>query len=246
MDDPAAISSTAQAKLALRDRIRRGCWRPGDKLPPERVLADELSINRMSLRQALLSLESESELFRLDRRGWFVAQKRFVYDALHHVSFEQSGRTQGHVAWMDLLQQTEPAAEDDAEDFGISPGDPLHRLQGWGAFEGHRVFVHDVLLRADAAPDLLAHLGGGSITGVLKTRYGIEPILGEILMRPIRLDGEPQKLLGCTNGAPGLYVRRKKLHPDGRVLQIDREFWRHDAIEVRFTSDQHPGVGASE
>lgn len=241
MTDSEGTSATAQAKAALLRSIRAGRWQSGEKLPPERALAEELGVKRMSLRQALLSLESDTEIFRLDRRGWFVAQKRFVYDALHHVSFEESGRKQGDVTWMDLSQEIEEAAEDDAADFGVPEGTPLYRLRGWGAFEGHRVFVHDVLIRADLVPDLFGHLGGGSITGILKAQYGIDPQLGELLMRPVRLEGGPQNLLGCRNGAPGLYIRRSKLS-NGRVIQIDREFWRHEAIEVRFSMDQ-AGIG---
>jgi GntR family transcriptional repressor for pyruvate dehydrogenase complex len=41
----------------LRGLILKGTFGPGDKLPPERKLAEELGVNRASLREAIKSLE---------------------------------------------------------------------------------------------------------------------------------------------------------------------------------------------
>src|SRR6266567_244516 len=41
----------------LRGLILRGSYSPGDKLPPERRLAEQLGVNRASLREAIKSLE---------------------------------------------------------------------------------------------------------------------------------------------------------------------------------------------
>jgi len=234
-----STTAVANAKAALHSALKASRWKPGEKLPAERTLSEELGVNRMSLRQALLALEHEGEIFRIDRRGWFVAQQRFVYDPLTHVSFAQSGGAQGEVSWSDLDTGTEQASTQDAADFGIEEGAPLHRLRGWGAFNGHRVFVHDVLINGAFAPDFLDTFDHGSVTGHWTRTYGIDPILGDVLIRPVRLEGDPQHILGCSSGAPGLYIRRKKLDPNGRVIQIDREFWRNQAIEIRFTGGRN-------
>ncbi len=42
----------------LTDLIKRGKLKPGDKLPPERQLAEELRVSRTAIREALRSLES--------------------------------------------------------------------------------------------------------------------------------------------------------------------------------------------
>lgn len=43
----------------LRNEILRGTWSPGQHLPPERALATELGVNRLTLRAALSRLEAE-------------------------------------------------------------------------------------------------------------------------------------------------------------------------------------------
>jgi GntR family transcriptional regulator, transcriptional repressor for pyruvate dehydrogenase complex len=65
---PALAPTTPQVVTdRLRALIHRGELRPGDQLPPERVLADELGIARVSLRGALAQLQQEGYL--VARRG---------------------------------------------------------------------------------------------------------------------------------------------------------------------------------
>ena len=47
---------------AIRTRLAVGELRPGDRLPPERVLAERLGVGRMTVRQALRELAAEGLL----------------------------------------------------------------------------------------------------------------------------------------------------------------------------------------
>ncbi len=53
--------------------IEAGTLAPGAKLPTERALAEEFSITRVTVRQALARMEAEGLMFRQERRGWFVS-----------------------------------------------------------------------------------------------------------------------------------------------------------------------------
>ena len=61
----------------LGSAIRLGLLAPGDKLPPERELADRLRISRSTLRQALTALVQSGHLVSLRGRsgGTFVAER---------------------------------------------------------------------------------------------------------------------------------------------------------------------------
>jgi GntR family transcriptional repressor for pyruvate dehydrogenase complex len=60
---PAMLRPVGKQRVAeeiveqLRGLILKGSFAPGDKLPPERKLAEELGVNRASLREAIKSLE---------------------------------------------------------------------------------------------------------------------------------------------------------------------------------------------
>lgn len=235
-------TSAALAKQALQQAIQQQKWKAGEKLPAERELCETLGVKRMSLRQGLLALENEGAIFRIDRKGWFVAQPRFLYDPLGYVSFQRAARDQGEASWQDLEQERIQASESQAADFGVEPGSPLIQVFGWGAFNGHRIFVHDVLINTQVAPDYAEKLAGRSFTEVWETEYGIRPQLADLVIRPVRLKGRAQQLLGCSSSAPGLYIKRTKRDDQGRIIQIDREYWRFEALELHFNFGE---LGAS-
>lgn len=57
----------------IRRRIQHGVLAPGDRLPPERVLVEELGVSRTVLREALSSLEALGLIETRGTRGRFVA-----------------------------------------------------------------------------------------------------------------------------------------------------------------------------
>ncbi len=56
----------------LKDRIDQGIYSAGQKLPSERGLAEELKVNRSTIRTALLRLQSENHINIVPRGGVFV------------------------------------------------------------------------------------------------------------------------------------------------------------------------------
>src|SRR5512141_1199954 len=56
--------------------IRRGEYRPGDRLPPERDLAHQLGVSRPSVREALIALEVEGYVEVRVGSGVYVTRRR--------------------------------------------------------------------------------------------------------------------------------------------------------------------------
>lgn len=61
-------------ETALRQRLAPGRARPGDRLPPEKELAESLGVSRGTLRLALERLESNGEVNRRQGSGTFVGR----------------------------------------------------------------------------------------------------------------------------------------------------------------------------
>jgi GntR family transcriptional repressor for pyruvate dehydrogenase complex len=96
--EPVQTATTLEETVErLGTAIRLGLLGPGDRLPPERELADQLGIARSTLRQALMSLTESGHLVALRGRGGGT----FVSDAppLAERSRVQLGA--GH--WRELL-----------------------------------------------------------------------------------------------------------------------------------------------
>ena len=66
--------TTAELVSRLRDMITTGSFPEHAKLPPERILAENLGVTRSSLRKALALLEADGKIWRHVGRGTFVGQ----------------------------------------------------------------------------------------------------------------------------------------------------------------------------
>ena len=66
-------SEREDAIAQVRTLITAGSYAPGDRLPPERELIDDLGMSRTTLRRALEALEREGAIWRHVGKGTFVA-----------------------------------------------------------------------------------------------------------------------------------------------------------------------------
>ena len=69
------ISEREDAIDRVRTFILDGSYAPGDRLPPERELIDQLGMSRTILRKALEALEREGAIWRHVGKGTFVASQ---------------------------------------------------------------------------------------------------------------------------------------------------------------------------
>ena len=63
-----------QIKDSLRGRMLSGVWRPGDKLPSVRELAQSAAINPNTIQKAYRDLEAEGFIYAVAGRGCYVAE----------------------------------------------------------------------------------------------------------------------------------------------------------------------------
>jgi GntR family transcriptional regulator, transcriptional repressor for pyruvate dehydrogenase complex len=160
--EPVQTATTLEETVErLGTAIRLGLLGPGDRLPPERELADQLGIARSTLRQALMSLTESGHLVALRGRGGGT----FVSDAppLHESSRVQL--SDGH--WRDLLDYRIAvevgAAVLAAERAGPEDLEPLHAhvdamraTTDFSAYRRSDVFFHLGVAEASGSVRLVA------------------------------------------------------------------------------------------
>ena len=81
-------------KNSIREQIQSGIYKEGQKIPSERELSELFATTRITLKDALISLETEGLIYREDRRGWFVSPERIRYNPLSRSHFHQMIRDQ--------------------------------------------------------------------------------------------------------------------------------------------------------
>jgi len=100
-----------QIVLQLTEMIREGRLRPGDRLPGERELADQLTVSRSSLREALRAMECAGLIVSHNGSGVFV-RDAVVWDAVSPLALvlQASGDAVGDLWEIRLIAEPEIAA----------------------------------------------------------------------------------------------------------------------------------------
>ncbi len=213
--------------------IEAGTLAPGTKLPPERTLAAEFSITRVTVRQALIRMEAEGLIFREERRGWFVSPPRVRYDPTANTSFTKSIAEQGRTAGTTILSKQQVGASPwESDQLGCAVGHPLYIINRLRTVDGRAVLVEQIHIKAERCPGLLDYPLDQSMTALMAEKFGIIEHRTRINMRPTALSEFPAKALGVAVGTPSLYLSRTILDQFDEVVELDQEFWRHDAIEI--------------
>jgi len=213
--------------------IEAGTLAPGTKLPSERALAEEFSLTRVTVRQALIRMEAEGLIFREERRGWFVSPPRVRYDPTANTSFTESITEQGRVAGTTVLSKQRVAASQwESAHLGCAVGDPIFVISRLRTVDGRAVLVEQIHVKAARCPGLLECPLDRSMTDLMAEKFGIVEHRAQINMRPTVLSEIPAKALGVAVGTPSLYLSRAILDQFNEVVELDQEFWRHDAIDI--------------
>lgn len=61
---------------SLTDKIQRGIYKPGEKLPSESKLMQEFNTSRITVTRALKELELTEVIFRIKGKGSFIFDKK--------------------------------------------------------------------------------------------------------------------------------------------------------------------------
>lgn len=223
--------------LALRNQIalsiEMGRLPPGAKLPSERQLQTGSGAARGTIREALFQLEAEGLIYRRDRSGWYVSPPAITYDPTRWAGFMTYVAEQGRTpATATIAKENVPASSAVADVLRVAPGTPLHLVTRLRSIDGRPVLVERITVDPALAPGLFSHSLDGSLSQILTTQYGLTVARNRVDMRPCALTGEAADALGVKSGTPGLLVIRTSFDPEGRVVEYDQEYWRHDAIRV--------------
>jgi DNA-binding GntR family transcriptional regulator len=119
-----------------------------------------------------------------------------------------------------------------AQIFSRPVGAPMYWIRRRRSIDDRAVLIESIVVDASLAPGLVEHDLDGSLTSVLKTVYGIGVARNKVDMRPCALTRGEAEALRVKSGLPGLSVERTCYNAQGRVVEFDREYWRHDALKI--------------
>jgi GntR family transcriptional regulator len=210
----------AQIVSEIEQAIADGRLGPGDRLPPERELAAEHGVSRMTVRQALQTLESRGLLRRSIGRsgGSFVAQPKLERDLGTFSGLSEQLRRQGVEAGARVVSAREVDSELEIVRVRLADGEPF-------ALERSR-------FPADRFAGLLDLDLTGSLYDLLAEHFDAAPVRAVERIEPVLADAGEAEALALPVGAPLMLVDRTAYDDDGLVVETARDVFRGDRTRI--------------
>lgn len=219
----------------LRSQIETGTLRPGDHLPSERAIAEQLGVSRITVRRALQELASDGLI-----EGRRVASYGEPANAL--VSFSTMGAERGLSASSRVLSADVRAATiDEAEALRMPPGGPIFELRRVRLLGGLPIAVDESHLSYERVRGIEnVDFTTASLYGTLTDRYGIVPTRADYAIEAVRASPEEAELLDLEVG--GALLRASETMYDQHDVPTDtgRIIYRGDRYRFRTTLTRIP------
>jgi GntR family transcriptional regulator len=219
-----------QLQRLLRDAIKQRLLLPDSALPPERDLAEEFAVSRITIRKALEGLVEEGLLSRRRGAGTFVTGSRVEKSFSKLSSFSEDMISRGrrpHSVWVNRSVGT--VTPEESLSLGLSPGAVVYRF--------HRIRYADetpMALEFSTVPayclpsiDAVDH----SLYAALE-RAGNRPTRALQRLRAVAFNSEQAELLHVAVGDAGLLIERRGFLRDGRASEFTQSYYRGDAYDL--------------
>jgi GntR family transcriptional regulator len=219
-----------QVYLDLRAALEAGEWLQGNRLPPERELAERYGCSLITVRRALGDLAREHRLERTRGRGTFVTRPPIDLDLDGSMSFTEEVQRLGHdPATRVVTARTVPAEAAVAEALDIAIGASVVHLERLRMADGEPLLLEQVFLPEARFPGLLAgDLEGGSLYEMLGERYDTRVVRARESLEPISMPPREAHLLGVEAHRPALRIEGLAYDRSGRPVEFARSYVRGD------------------
>ena len=241
MDDPLLVDRPDLAGAGdLPAHTRIGTWleqlivshtlAPGDKLPSEVEIANALGVSRMTLRQALSTIEAKGLIDRRRGRfgGNFVTAPRIEFDHASLPGFTEQMRRIHVEAGAEVLRAAtgRPTVEV-RQHLGLKRGEQVHEILRARSANGEPIVM--------IFPGLLSANLTGSLYMLMRS-YGASAFSADEEIEATQATSEQAGLLGIEAGCPLLLITRTSFSESGVAVEFSRDYHRSDRARIRIKS----------
>src|ERR1700749_306647 len=156
LDEGASLPLYQQLQRGLRHAIEAKLLAPDDALPPERDLAEEFSVSRITVRKAIDGLVAEGLLNRRQGSGTFVSS-RVEKNFSKLTSFTEDMIARGRVPTSSWLRKSQGTVTPEKSlTMGLSPGTPVYRFHRLRFADGAPMALEVCTIQAFCLPSVEA------------------------------------------------------------------------------------------
>ena len=232
MRDEATKAVTAIGQV-LQEQLDHGLLAAGSKLPAERKLSELFGTTRITVREALLQLEAQGQIYREERRGWFVSPPRLAYNLMQRSHFHAMVSAQGREPSTEVISaRLQPASVAVCALLQLPALSSVIQICRSRRIDGRLVLYVEHYLNPQYFPGILGFDLNQSMTELYARHYDLRYGRVRFEIVPTSLAVDAAAALRVSVGSPGLRIARVNYDQHERLIDCDLEFWRHDAIHV--------------
>jgi GntR family transcriptional regulator len=218
-----SIPLYTQIKELFVSRISEGRWSPGEAIPSEMQLAQELGVSQGTVRKAITELVENNVLTRKQGRGTFVAfhdSQRALFHFFHIVD------DTGHKVLPDsttLSCRRKRASRLESSKLDLAAGSSVISIERIRKFGGRPTMLETITLPSDRFGEL-GKVGACDLPNMLyelyEKKFGITVHSAEEQLRAISASDHDASLLNLPTGTPLLEIERVALTLDKTPIEL--------------------------
>ncbi|WP_046176163.1 GntR family transcriptional regulator [Domibacillus indicus] len=225
-----------QLEHFLRGQIENGELAPGDPLPSEREYAEQLTISRMTVRQAITNLVNAGLLVRQKGRGTFVAEQKLEQKLSGLTSFTEDMKARGMTPRSTLLSfEIIPADKKIAERLALKKHTPVYEMKRIRLADEVPMALETVYISANLVKGLTEKVVASSLYRYIEEELGLAIGHAVQSMEAAVANETERTHLLVSKGAPVLLIERNTFLKDGKPLEYVKSSYRAD--RYKFTID---------
>jgi GntR family transcriptional regulator len=219
-----------RAQEALIALLDSGTYQPGDQLPPEPELAQQLGISRSTLREAMRTFEERGLITRRQGVGTFVVRSSplIIESGLETLeSVDTLVRRRGMaIQTTNLHIQEKPAARELARLLGVAGRTPLTIVTRTKVAAGQPVaYMLDALPASIVSVEDMRSGFQGSVLDYLRTRGDLALSHARADILPVPADADQSAHLNLEAGTVLLLIEETLYTLTGEIIGFSRNYF---------------------
>jgi GntR family transcriptional regulator len=238
LSGPGELPAHMRIAYWLERLISSRTLQPGDKLPSEIDIANAVGVSRMTLRQALGSIEGKGLIDRRRGRfgGNFVTAPRIEFDHANLPGFtEQMRRIHVEAGANVIRAKTRRPTAEVRRALALKGGEQVHEVLRARSANGEPIVLEETYFPAARFPDMLGCSLIGSLYTVMRD-CGYPPFSADEQVEATAATDQQAELLAVQPGDPLLLITRTSLTSGGVPVEFSRDYYRSDRTRLRIQS----------
>jgi GntR family transcriptional regulator len=208
-----------RVKDMLVKRIADGAWTPGQLLPSEFQIAQDLAVSQGTVRKALDEMTAENMLVRRQGKGTFVARHDEARILFQYFKLQRDDGEKAFPESEVVEVATVAATAEVAAVLGLAAGDAVIRVRRVRSLDREPVIAETIHLPAVLFPGLADEPVPNNLYGLYSTRYGVTVARARERLKAVAAAPEDARLLGVAAGTPVLAIDRVAEAIDGATVE---------------------------